>query len=101
MKCACEMLEVGCTAWFGRHVKVPGKRKTMSKTSKTEGSVFEIRPGVFAYGAPGQKAVAVVERFKGGGEWSGVRGVKPIIGLGAKQGNAPAAALEKLAGLGA
>lgn len=68
----------------------------MSKTKS--GSVFEIRPGVFAYGTPGERAVAVVERFKGG-NWTGVRGVKPIIGLGAKQGNPPAAAADKLAGL--
>jgi hypothetical protein len=73
----------------------------MSKTSKTAGSVFEIRPGVYAYGAPGQKATAVVQRDKGGGGWIGVRGVKPLIGMGAKQGNPPAAAAEKLANLGA
>jgi hypothetical protein len=74
----------------------------MSKTSKTAGSVFEIRPGVYAYGAPGQKATAVVQKDKGAkGDWIGVRGVKPVIGLGAKQGNPPAAAAEKLAGLGA
>jgi hypothetical protein len=66
--------------------------------SKSSGSVFEIRPGVFAYGTPGERAVGVVERFKGG-DWTGVRGVKPIIGLGAKQGNPPAGAVEKLAEL--
>jgi hypothetical protein len=68
----------------------------MSKTKS--GSVFEIRPGVFAYGTPGEKAVAVVEKFKGG-EWTGVRGVKPVIGLGAKQGNAPQLALDVLSRL--
>lgn len=73
----------------------------MSKTSKTAGSVFEIRPGVFAYGAPGQRATAVVEKAKGGGGWTGVRGVKPLIKLDAKQGNAPAGATDKLASLGA
>lgn len=73
----------------------------MSKTSKTTGSVFEIRPGVFAYGAPGQRASAVIEKAKGGGGWAGVRGVKPLIKLDAKQGNPPAAAAEKLASLGA
>lgn len=73
----------------------------MSKTSKSGGSVFEIRPGVFAYGAPGQKAAAVVQKDKGGGGWIGVRGVKPTIGMAAKQGNPPAAAAEKLAALGA
>jgi hypothetical protein len=67
--------------------------------SKNNGSVFEIRPGVFAYGVPGQRAVAVVEKAKGAGGWAGVRGVKPIIGEGAKQGNPPQAALDKLAEL--
>lgn len=67
--------------------------------SKKNGSVFEIRPGVFAYGVPGERAVAVVEKFKGGGKWVGVRGVKPLIGLGAKQGNPPAGAVEKLSEL--
>lgn len=67
--------------------------------SKNNGSVFEIRPGVFAYGTPGERAVAVVEKFKGGGNWTGVRGVKPIIGLGAKQGNPPQAGIDKLAEL--
>lgn len=66
--------------------------------SKNSGSIFEIRPGVFAYGVPGQRALAVVERFKGGA-WTGVRGVKPIIGEGAKQGNPPQAAIDKLAEL--
>lgn len=67
--------------------------------SKISGSVFEIRNGVFAYGIPGQRAVAVVQRAKGGGDWVGVRGVKPLIGIGAKQGNPPKAALDKLAEL--
>lgn len=67
--------------------------------SKNNGSIFEIRPGVFAYGTPGERAVAVVERFKGGGAWTGVRGVKPVIGLGAKQGNPAAGAADKLAEL--
>ena len=67
--------------------------------AKSNGSVFEIRPGVFAYGTPGERATAVVEKFKGGGAWTGVRGVKPIIGLGAKQDNAPAGATDKLAEL--
>lgn len=67
--------------------------------SKNTGSIFEIRPGVFAYGTPGERAVAVVEKFKGGGDWTGVRGVKPVIGLGAKQGNPPAGAVDKLASL--
>lgn len=67
--------------------------------SKNNGSAFEIRPGVFAYGTPGVRATAVVERFKGGGAWTGVRGVKPVIGLGAKQGNVPAGAIAKLSEL--
>lgn len=69
----------------------------MSKTKS--GSVFEIRPGVFAYGTPGERASAVVEKAKGGVGWTGVRGVKPVIGLGAKQGNPAQAAVDKLAGL--
>lgn len=69
----------------------------MSKAKS--GSVFEIRPGVFAYGTPGERATAVVEKAKGGGDWAGVRGVKPVIGLGAKQGNPPAGAVAKLADL--
>lgn len=68
-------------------------------TKSNSGSVFEIRPGVFAYGVPGKRAVAVVEKFKGGGAWTGVRGVKPIIGIGAKQGNPPRGAADKLAEL--
>lgn len=67
--------------------------------SKNSGSIFEIRSGVFAYGTPGERALAVVERFKGGGGWQGVRGVKPLIGIGAKQGNPPQAAVDKLAEL--
>lgn len=67
--------------------------------SKTSGSVFEIRTGVFAFGTPGQRALAVVERFKGGGDWVGVRGVKPIIPMDAKQKTPPQAALDKLAAL--
>lgn len=67
--------------------------------SKNNGSVFEIRPGVFAYGTPGERATAVVQKFKGGGDWTGVRGVKPIIGLGAKQATTPAGAVTKLAEL--
>lgn len=76
----------------------------MNKTNKAtkDGSVFEIRPGVFAYGAPGQRASAVVQKDKGAkGGWIGVRGVKPLIKLDAKQGNAPAGATDKLASLGA
>lgn len=69
----------------------------MSKAKS--GSVFEIRQGVFAYGTPGERASAVVEKFKGGGDWVGVRGVKPIIPLSAKQGNAPAGAIAKLSEL--
>lgn len=64
--------------------------------SKNNGGVFEIRKGVFAYGTPGERAVAVIEKFKGDGAWTGVRGVKPVIGLGAKQGNPAQAALDKL-----
>lgn len=67
----------------------------MSK--KISGGVFEIRKGVFAYGAPGERAAAVVARGADG-QWAGVRGVKPIIGLGSKVG-APAAAVDKLADL--
>lgn len=70
----------------------------VKQMSKNNGGVFEIRQGVFAYGTPGERAIAVVERFKGG-EWTGVRGVKPIIKLSAKQGNPPQAALDVLARL--
>lgn len=75
----------------------------MSKTKSAKtGSIFEIRPGVYAYGAPGQRATAVVQKDKGvNGGWIGVRGVKPLIKLDAKQGNAPAGATDKLASLGA
>lgn len=66
--------------------------------SKNSGSVFEIRPGVFAFGEPGKRALAVVAKSKGG-VWAGVRGVKPLIGIGAKQGNPPQVALDKLAEL--
>lgn len=69
--------------------------------SKNSGSIFEIRIGVFAFGTPGERALAVVQRAKGVAGWAGVRGVKPIIGLGAKQGNPPQAAIEKLAELSA
>ncbi len=67
--------------------------------SKTNGSIFEIRSGVFAFGVPGERAIAVIQRFKGAGGWQGVRGVKPVIGLGAKQGNPPQAALDVFARL--
>lgn len=67
--------------------------------SKTTGSIFEIRTGVFAFGVPGERALAVVERAKEVKGWIGVRGVKPIIGLGSKPGNPPQAAIDKLAEL--
>lgn len=67
--------------------------------SKKNEGIFEIRTGVFAYGAPGERALAVVAKAKGGGGWAGVRGVKPLIGVGAKQGNPPQAAIDKLAEL--
>lgn len=67
--------------------------------SKTKGSIFEIRNGVYAFGVPGERAVAVVERFKGNGPYTGVRGVKPVIGEGAKQAAPVQEALDVLARL--
>ena len=65
--------------------------------SNASGSIFEIRKNVFAFGIPGTRALAVVEKTRAG--WQGVRGVKPLIGLNAKQGNVPTGAAEKLAEL--
>jgi hypothetical protein len=69
----------------------------MSKNKS--GGIFEIRTGVFAFGTIGERALAVVEKAKGGGGWAGVRGVKPLITQQAKQGNPPQAAIDKLAEL--
>lgn len=41
--------------------------------------IYEIRSGVYAYGVPGERAKAVVSRFKGTGKYQGVRGIKPTI----------------------
>lgn len=48
-------------------------------TAKKPVKMYEIRSGVYAFGVPGQRATAVVERFKGTGPFRGVRGIKPLI----------------------
>jgi len=66
--------------------------------SKKAGSIFEIRPGVYAFGEPGKKAVAVVAKDKGG-PYAGVRGVKPTIHMDAKPAEPAQGALDVLARL--
>lgn len=71
----------------------------MGKKTET-GAVFEIAPGRYAFGEPGKPAIQTVQKFKTGGVYVGVRGIKPIIPLDAKQkDNVPQQALSVLARL--